>query len=1110
MSQDSRHENTEPFQGTSDPLEIARRHRAEWIDEARVQARVGATPDAPERIGAYRILGKLGEGGMGVVYLAEQEGPIHRRVALKIIKLGMDTRQVIARFETEREALALMNHPNVAKVFDAGVSETGRPYFVMEYVPGIPITEYCDKHRLNTEERLQLIMDVCHAVQHAHQKGIIHRDIKPSNVLLSVGTKAHGHEGTKEKGHGGVSAAVVGVEVKVIDFGVAKATQHRLTERTLFTEQGQLIGTPGYMSPEQAEMTALDIDTRTDIYSLGVMLYELLVGALPFDTKALFQTGLAEIQRIIREVDPPKPSTRLSNLGQDSTTVAQKRRTELRVLTRELRGDLDWITMKAIEKDRTRRYATASEFADDLARHLRHEPVIASPPSTGYRFRKFLRRNKGPVAAVATVIAVLMSGVTTSTVLYYRAETQRARAESERERAVEAEENHAHEREQAEAARDEAETVTKFLTDMLASVRPEEQGKNVSVGQVLDKAAKTVGEKLADKPLVEARLRATIGGSYFGLGFYEEAETQLVDAAAMYRRILGERDPRTLGCLNDLATVMRARGTFSAAEALHRSTLEVQRRVLGEEHPNTLKSMNTLASALARQGKYAEAESLLRQTLDIKVRVLGQEHLSTLKSMNDLAVVHFDLGRYAEAESLLRRALEIQTRVFGEKHPETMRSMCNLAITLARQGGYAEAERLHRGTLDIRCSVLGVEHPDTLESMSALAGALSGQGRYEEAESLCRRTLDTRRLKLGEEHPDTLSSVHSLAIILSGQGKFAEAESLHRRTLDGRRRVLGEEHPDTLKSISPLASSLSDQGKYAEAEDLLRSALEIIQRVFGELHPNTLVAMTHFADALSGRGKFSKAESMYRQTLEIMQRVLGEKHASTLASMNSVVEILKAQGKYAEAEDVRGRLLDIRRQIAEDPRATAYELGEYARLLLTFEPPDLRDAATALHVARRAVEITNGQNFKLLDTLALAYHRTGDVDSAVETQGKALVLLPSEGSPKRAELESKLGEYLTEKGRYADAEDFLLRSYEWMKKRVDESPDRLIDWIARIVKLYDSWDAADPGKGYAEKAAQWRAKLDQEGTKPRSHEETGSDGGSGKTTPAPSDEGKRP
>ncbi len=431
---------------------------------------------APQRIGPYQVLEVLGEGGMGVVYLAEQKEPVRRRVALKLIKLGMDTKDVIARFESERQALALMSHPHVAAVLDAGATEHGRPYFVMEYVPGIPIQQYCDKHRMSVRERLELFVHVCEAVQHAHQKGIIHRDLKPSNVLVML------QDGRPLP--------------KVIDFGVAKATAGRLTDRTLYTEQGRVIGTPGYMSPEQAEMTALDIDTRTDVYSLGMMLYELLVGALPFDPKALKQAGYAEMQRIIREQEAPKPSTKLSELsrvgsayhkkadgglstadgGQSppydyASDVAHKRHEEPRTLMRQVKGDLDWICLKAIEKDRTRRYQTPTEFAADIRRHLNQEPVLACPPSWGYRLNKFVRRNKLPVCAAAAVLVALAAGLVATTLLYLEADTakqaeadqrkiadeQRADAEEARDQAKKAAAAEAEQRKIADEGREDAE-----------------------------------------------------------------------------------------------------------------------------------------------------------------------------------------------------------------------------------------------------------------------------------------------------------------------------------------------------------------------------------------------------------------------------------------------------------------------------------------------------------------------------------------------------------------------------------------------------------------------------------------------------------------------------
>ncbi|MCH8006506.1 MAG: serine/threonine protein kinase, partial [Planctomycetes bacterium] len=361
-------------------------------DAAKVKEEPDLTEPPGTKIGPYRIVTLIGEGGFGAVYEAQQERPVRRRVALKIIKLGMDTKQVIARFEAERQALAMMDHPHIARVFEAGATDTGRPYFVMELVEGVAITEFCDQAHLSPRQRLELFTLVCEAVQHAHQKGIIHRDLKPSNVLVTR--------------HNGEPVP------KVIDFGIAKATRQRLTEKTLVTETGQLIGTPAYMSPEQAQMGETDIDTRSDIYSLGALMYELLTGTTPFEKRTFQRLSYPEIQRIIREKDPPTPSTRVSALGEELVEVAKERNLEPGSLPRLLRGDLDWIVMRALEKDRARRYATASELAADIGRYLRHEPVLASPPSVPYRLRKFVRRHRIAVLSVAVVVLVLATGVT--------------------------------------------------------------------------------------------------------------------------------------------------------------------------------------------------------------------------------------------------------------------------------------------------------------------------------------------------------------------------------------------------------------------------------------------------------------------------------------------------------------------------------------------------------------------------------------------------------------------------------------------------------------------------------------------------------------------------
>jgi len=970
---------------------------------------VAGRADRPREIGPYRILETLGEGGMGVVYLAEQTKPIHRRVALKIIKLGMDTKQVIARFETEREALALMNHANVARVFDAGATETGRPYFAMEYVPGIPITKYCDKHRLNTEERLRLFMDVCHAIQHAHQKGIIHRDIKPSNVLVAV---------QDEK-----------PTPKVIDFGIAKATQQKLSELTFSTQEGQFIGTPAYMSPEQAGVMAADIDTRTDVYSLGVLLYELLVGSRPFDDELLRSAMLSEVQRIIREVEPPKPSTRLSSIGALSTTIAENRGTQFRTLARQLRGDLDWIVMKCLEKDRTRRYPSATELAAELQRFLAHQPVVAGPPSASYRVKKFVRRNKVMVAGVSAIIAALAIGLIISDLQRkraLRAEALAAERLTETEAALD----------QAETARGESEAVTQFLSETIASADPGKEGKDVTVREVIDRAAQTIGEKFKDKPLIQAKLQHTIGWTYLSLGLYQSAETHGAEAAALYRRTKGEDDPDTLGAMNTLATIIADRGDFSRSEARHRATLEVQRRVLGEEHRDTLSSMNNLAINLRDQGRYAEAEELDRKTLEVRRRVLGEEHPHTLASMNNLANIIFHQGRYAEAEELSRRTLEVRRRVLGEEHPDTLASMNNLANILFHQGRYAEAEELYRKTLEVLRRVLGEEHRDTLASMNNLAISLRNQGRYAEAEELSRRTLEVRCRVLGEEHPDTLASMGNLAISLFGQGRYADAEGLYRQTLEMHRRVLGEEHPDTLRCMNNLATSLNTQGRFAEAEE------------------------------------------MYRKTLEVRRRVLGDEHPDTLTSVAGLAETLVSQDKPEEARPLFAELIAARRKAAEGSSSNALTQGALANLLLTCDLEELRDPTAALALAEKAVEAMGGQEPAILDTLALACFRTGAVDRAVETQRKALALLPPDRTTFRTTLEGKLGEYLTGQASWAEAESLLLGAHDALAKREHVPAKETKESRERLERLYQAWDAAEPGKGYAVKAAEWRARLE--------------------------------
>jgi serine/threonine protein kinase len=623
----------------SEVEELLRFHEAENISLPDQQPVVPLAIEDEQRIGGYRLLRPLGEGGMGEVFEAEQVEPVRRRVAVKLIKWGMDTREVVARFESERQALALMNHPNIARVFGAGATAKGRPYFVMELVKGIPITDYCDTHRLTTEERLELFIQVCSGIQHAHQKGIIHRDMKPSNVLVAV---ADGEPAPK-----------------IIDFGVAKATSQRLTEQTVFTELGQWIGTPEYMSPEQAEMSGLDIDTRTDVYSLGVLLYELLAGSLPFEPSQLRGAGLDEVRRAIREQEPIRPSTRVSSCKETQTVTADRRRTDPANLVRTLRGDLDWITLKALDKDRTRRYGSAAEMAADITRFLSCEPVLASPPGSLYRLGKLVRRNRAAVIAAVLILAAGLAGIIGTSIGLLRARREAAAAHR----------------------------VSGFMVDMYADLNPNiMRGQAATAEAILDRAVERVEEGLEDEPLVQARLLATLGHVFKERGQYLRARPLLERSAQIRRLHLGDKHPDYAMSISFLGDLLREMGELENARRLHEQALTLRQEVLGPDHLTVGWSLRSLGNIYRVQKEYDTARSLLQQSVKILEQAVGKNHFDTSVTLHIQALMAMEEGDLEGARPILERCLTIREQQLDPDHPELAVCLVDYARLLYWQG----------------------------------------------------------------------------------------------------------------------------------------------------------------------------------------------------------------------------------------------------------------------------------------------------------------------------------------------------------------------------------------------------------------------------------------
>ena len=998
-------------------------------------------------IGPYKLIKKLGEGGFGVVYLAEQVRPVKRHVALKVIKPGMDSAAVVARFDAERQALALMDHESIARVLDAGTTENGLPFFVMECVDGLPITEYCDAHRLPTKQRLDLFIQVCGAIQHAHQKGVIHRDIKPSNVLV---------------------ASKQGRPVpKVIDFGIAKALEQPLTKQTLCTQYGQVVGTPHYMSPEQAAGHIRDVDTRSDVYCLGVLLYELLTGTTPIPLARFREAAIDEVLRLIREGEHVRPSTRISQSGAALSRISENRQAQPRRLSTLVRGDLDWIVMKALDKDRARRYDSASAFADDLRRHLDDEPVVAGPPSTAYRFRKFAKKYRATILTSSAVAALLVAATIASTVFFLRANAARAAEASAKRLAIR----------QAEVAT----AVTDFLTeDVLDQANPNSTpDRDIKLRTVLDRAAEKIESRFANQPTVESAVHLTIGNSYLGLGEYEAAEKHLQASVDLRERLLGPDQADTLRSRASLAAIYYSQGRLAEAKPIFEEVLEWREMQLGPQHEETISSMNDLATILATEGEYAAAEPLFLRAVHLARESSGAEsHLTNMITLH-LTDLYQIQGRYEEAEPLLRESVKALEKHAGQDHALAIQSLNHLAGLLLRKGQLADSEALFNQAILRSERVYGAEHPTTLEMLSDRCVLYDMQGRIEESTKQSRTVLEGRRKALGPDHHDTITAMNNLATALFRKGEYENCSEVFEEALEACQRVRGSQHPFVAQIANNLAMAYQKLGRYEQAEFYANQAIQLRERILGADHPETLVSLNNIATLYHDMGRKVESRDILLDVLSRHERVVGTDHPDTLALKYNLAHLHTALGDHEDAEALFQEVLVARQRLfgKENPDTVIV----YNGLVDLYINQERYEEALTLSI--KAAELTNRvlgeRNLYTLIALnnrALAHHKMNDYEQAL-AQFKEAIYRQSDalGEDQVLTMRTKdnLAQLYFEIQRFEEAEALWLDAYRRLEAGKLPIPGAqrghlMRSAAERLARLYAGW-------GRAKQAELWRA-----------------------------------
>ena len=882
-------------------------------------------------IGPYTLRQEIGAGGFGVVWMAEQSEPISRMVALKVVKAGMDTREVLARFEAERQALAMMEHPNIAKVLDAGATPGGRPWFAMELVKGIPITEFCDQQKFDTRQRLELFRDVCGAVNHAHQKGIIHRDLKPSNVMVTL----HGDKPV----------------VKVIDFGIAKATQSKLTDKTLFTRFEQFLGTPVYMSPEQAAMSGLDIDTRSDIYALGVLLYELLAGRPPFDPNTLVSAGYDEMRRIIREEDPPSPSTRLNTLvAEESTRVAEAHRSDPQKLGRLLHGELDWIVMKSIDKDRSRRYETANALAEDIGRFLEDEPVQAAAPSSAYRFSKFARRHKAALGVAALITLILVAATAVSVRQAIRASAAEKLASN---RLAE-----------SEKAREEAEAISGYLANIFKRPESEQDGRAITAAAMLDRAAARLGSELENQPERRNQLRIVLAGTYQSLGLYKEMIPLLEAVDAHFVSEGNANSLEALDALHQLAHGYEGVLKFEEAYSTMQRELDLREETQGSDDPELLKGRNCQARMLMALAKPEQAWAVMERNLAVAEEALGSDHKFTVMSRCYLVALKSQAGYWEEAIPLQETLLEVCEKIdrLEGSRVATFTAKMQLAASYLLAGRAEEALELYEWLLEKAERTFGQSHPHLLSARADVAKALHAAGRHEEAFEMRRELLPLHLERFGPDDLYTSIQKIMLAESYAAAGDEEAAFELRVDALASARRGLPPNHVFRLKAMHHLALSYLNSDRVEEAVQLEEEALSHMDEGrFWERNPQKKDSLETLAACYEKAGRGDEAR-LLRDELAVFRAPADQVHGAWgLGSVCAPVlrRLLSASGEH-DRVDVNVVAV-VARVAAEAQAGVSLEVGSASRATKPRARLELRIPG----IPRREAHLSAGAEFSM-------------------------------------------------------------------------------------------------------------------------------------------------